>query len=91
MTFLLFLTFLCGVGNFAMHKAVAESGHPFIQDSKRYFGQHFGQNSSYAIEFMLLLSAMFLISPSSGWVTLLYGLYTALNALAAWIFLNGRI
>ena len=38
---LLVFCFLMGIANFAMHKAVAESGHPFVEDTKRYFGSHF--------------------------------------------------
>ena len=33
--------FVLGVANFAMHKAVMESGHPFVEDTKLYFGRHF--------------------------------------------------
>ena len=51
---LLILCFLMGVGNFAMHKAVAESSHPFVEDTKRYFGMHFGKRASYAIELTFL-------------------------------------
>ena len=47
--------FVLGVANFAMHKAVMESGHPFVEDTKLYFGRHFGRNGSYMVEYILLL------------------------------------
>ena len=37
------ITFLLGIANFAMHRAVVESNHPFVRDSKLHFGRHFGK------------------------------------------------
>jgi hypothetical protein len=54
----LIAAFLLGIANFAMHKAVVESGHPFVEDTKLYFGRHFGRNGSYFLEFGILLGAM---------------------------------
>jgi hypothetical protein len=54
----LIVAFLLGIANFAMHKAVVESGHPFVEDTKLYFGKHFGRNGSYFLEFGILLGAM---------------------------------
>lgn len=88
---LLILCFLMGVGNFAMHKAVAESGHPFVQDTKRYFGKHFGKTGSYAIELMLLIGAMLFAQDGSLLIAIFYGAYTAFNVLATWMLLTGRI
>lgn len=88
---LLILCFLMGVGNFAMHKAVAESDHPFVQDTKRYFGTHFGTNGSYAIELMFLIGAMLFAYDGSMLVAIFYGAYTAFNVFATWMLLTGRI
>ena len=52
------LSFLLGIANFAMHKAVIESGHPFVKDSKLYFGRHFGKHGSYVLEFVILVGAL---------------------------------
>jgi hypothetical protein len=83
--------FFMGVGNFAMHKAVVESGHPFVEDTKRYFGRHFGRSGSYILEFALLTGAMLMAYGGSGWFAAIYLGYTLSNALSAWLLLSGKI
>lgn len=83
--------FFLGIGNFAMHKAVVESGHPFVEDTKLYFGKHFGRNGSYALEFVILLGAMLLAHDGTFWIALVYIAYTFMNGLAAWLLLSGRV
>lgn len=83
--------FFLGIGNFAMHKAVVESGHPFVEDTKLYFGKHFGRNGSYALEFVILLGAMLLAHDGTFWIALAYIAYTSMNGLAAWLLLSGRV
>ena len=87
---MLVFCFLMGVANFAMHKAVAESGHPFVEDTKRYFGRHFSPYGSYAIELVLLIGAMVLAQQGAVLVVLLYAAYTGMNAIATWLLLSGR-
>ncbi len=87
---ILIFVFLMGVANFAMHKAVAESGHPFVEDAKLYFGSHFGRNASYAIELLMLIGAMLFAYEGSLLITLFYWAYTGMNALATWLLLSGR-
>ena len=82
--------FLMGVANFAMHKAVAGSGHPFVEDTKRYFGKYFSPYGSYAIELFLLMGAMLFAQGGSMWVVLLYWGYTTMNGIATWLLLSGR-
>ena len=82
--------FFMGIANFAMHKAVAESGHPFVEDTKRYFGRHFSPYGSYAIEFALLIGAMVFAQEGSIWVTLFYWVYSGMNGIATWLLLSGR-
>lgn len=79
-----------GVGNFAMHKAVAESGHPFVEDAKRQFSRYFSPYGSYAIELALLIGAMWLANEGSLAVSVLYGAYTAVNGVATWLLLSGK-
>jgi hypothetical protein len=83
--------FFLGIGNFAMHKAVVESGHSFVEDTKYYFGRHFGRNGSYFLEFGILTGAMLIAYDGRLWVMLAYLAYTALNAVAAWMLLSGRV
>src|SRR5690606_20353761 len=83
------LTFLLGIGNFAMHKAVLESRHPMLAQMP-WMGL-MGGRFSFALEFMLLVGALLLTAHSSsgwGWA---YPAYRALNGLAAWLILSRRI
>lgn len=80
------LTFLLGVGNFAMHKAVLESRHPLP-----WFVHLLGGKVSLMTEFALLLGALLLVAegyPAWGWAYLTYSL---LNGFAAWLILTRRV
>jgi hypothetical protein len=87
---LLIFCFLMGIANFAMHKAVAESGHPFVEDTKRYFGPHIGPYGSYIIELALLIGAMGFANSGSMNIALVYWGYTGMNGVATWLLLSGR-
>ncbi|HSQ80487.1 MAG TPA: hypothetical protein VLU54_05000, partial [Casimicrobiaceae bacterium] len=66
----LLLTFLLGVGNFALHKAVLESGHPLLGRMPRFVHILDGRGS-LVVEFLLLLGAMLLAgtgNPGWAWV-----------------------
>ena len=79
------LTFLLGLGNFALHKAVLESRHPVV-GQLRWLGK-----PSLALEFALLLTALLLVAnglPAWGWA---YVGYSALNGLAGWLILSRRV
>jgi hypothetical protein len=82
------LTFVLGVGNFALHKAVLESGHPVIG---RMPVLVLGGRASLLAEYLVLLGALLLVGNGySGW-GLAYLCYTAFNAFAAWLILTRRI
>ena len=87
---LLTICFLLGIANFSMHTAVAESGHPFVEETKRYFSRYFGPYGSYAIELALLIGAMWLANAQSLAVSLLYAAYTAINGVATWLLLSNK-
>ena len=70
---LLIVCFVMGVANFAMHKAVSESGHPFVEETKRYFSPQFSPYGSYAIELALLMGALWFANGGSWAVSLTYG------------------
>lgn len=86
----IFVIFLLGIGNFAMHKAVLESGHPLL-GKMPWFVHMLGGKVTLATEFLLLLAAMLLTW--QGWPALawLYLAYTLLNAVSAWLILSGRV
>jgi hypothetical protein len=84
------LIFILGIVNFALHKAVMESGHPLLGQMP-WFVQTMGGRLTMATEFMVLLAAMILVA--NGWPGLVwaYFLYSGLNALAAWLIFSDRL
>jgi hypothetical protein len=85
---LLFL-FLLGIANFAMCKAVLESGHPLLgsQGTMRLFGGRVG----LTIEFVVLAGSMLMVASGArgwGWG---YALYSVANGAAAWLVLSRRL
>lgn len=84
------LLFALGVANFAIHKAVLESGHPLLESLPRPL-RGGGGKMSLAFEFLVLLAAM--LMAANGWAgaAVVYGLYSAFNLLAGWMLLADRI
>ena len=86
----LLFTFLLGVLNFGLHKAVLESRHPLLGRMPR-FVHLLGGKGSLVVEFLLLLGAMLLAGTgSAGWAWAYAG-YSLFNALAAWLILTRRV
>jgi len=86
----IFLVFLLGLGNFALHKAVLESGHPLLEQMP-WFVHPLGGRGSLVAEFLLLLGALLLVAnahPVWGWA---YLGYSVLNGAAGWLILTRRI
>ncbi len=82
--------FLLGIGNFAMHKAVLECGHPLLGQVPWFF-QLLGGRFSLLVEFFLLLGSMLLAAEgSAGWAWG-YAIYSALNGISAWLIVSGRV
>ncbi len=82
-------TFLFGIGNFALHKAVLESRHPVIGLLPRFLVRSGGRASLIA-EFAVLLAVLLLVANGhTGW-SWGYFAYTASNAVAAWLILSNR-
>ena len=84
------LLFLLGVANFALHKAVLESGHAML-DALPQFYRSGGGRVSLVFEFCVLLAAMLLAGngwPGAIWA---YVIYSAVNFLSGWLVLSGRI
>ncbi|MDE2596229.1 MAG: hypothetical protein KGL44_05045 [Sphingomonadales bacterium] len=86
----LFIVFLLGIANFALHKAVLESGHPLLGRVPGFF-HLLGGRFSLGVEFLMLLGSLLMVqSGAQGWV-LGYLFYSAMNAASAWLILTGRI
>ena len=84
------ITFLLGIGNFAVHKAVLESRHPLMAELP-LFVRLLGGPVSLTAEFVLLLGALLLAAnghPEWGWA---YLVYSALNGWSGWLLLTRRL
>ncbi len=84
------LIFILGIANFALHRAVLDSGHAMVR-TMRASSRLFEPRFTLAVEFGVLLLAMLLVAngvEGFGWA---YAVYTALNALTAWLILTRRI
>lgn len=86
----LLIIFGLGVSNFALHKAVLESGHPLIAQLTRRRGAR-GGGVMLAFEFLLLAAAMMLAAGSWPEIAFVYALYSTLNLITAWLILTNRI
>ncbi len=86
----LVITFLLGIANFTMHRAVLESGHAMVR-AMMGSGNLFSPRVTLAIEFGLLLISLLLVANGvEGWAWV-YAFYTSANGLAAWLIVTGRI
>lgn len=82
--------FLLGVANFAMHKAVLESGHPLLGQAPRVF-HLLGGRFSLGVEFVMLLGSMLMVdSGAIGWAWG-YAIYSCINGVSAWLILSRRM
>ncbi|GAA4642286.1 hypothetical protein GCM10023115_04810 [Pontixanthobacter gangjinensis] len=86
----IFVIFLLGIGNFALHRAVMESKHPAI-GAISWFADRAGRRLALGLEFGVLLVAMLLAA--NGWPELVWGylIYSGLNGVSGWLILTGRI
>ena len=87
---LLVVLFVLGVANFAVHRAVLDSGHPML-DALPGFYRGAGGRMSLGFEFLVLLAAMLLAG--NGWpgAVTAYCVYSLLNLGTAWLVLSGKI
>ncbi len=84
------IIFLLGIGNFALHRAVLESGHPMLGEMPWLAGR-MGGRATLVTEFLVLLAALLLVA--NGWTGMLwaYLIYSLLNGVTAWLILTRRI
>lgn len=86
----LLITFLLGVGNFTLHKAVMESGHPLL-GRMPWFYHALGGRFSLMVEFLMLLAALLFVSQGVLTGGVVYIVYSMLNSFSAWLILTGRV
>lgn len=90
MTWATVIIFLLGIVNFAINRAVFESGHPLLARLPAA-SQTLGRRAALGSEFAVLFFALLLSVrgwPGYAWG---YAAYTAFNAGAAWLILSRRI
>ena len=87
---LLIVTAFLGIANFAMHKAVLESGHA-LMEQMRWMRAGGSLSISLVMEFALLVGALLAIDHGWAGTAFAYGAYTALNAISAWLILSNRV
>lgn len=84
------IIFLLGIANFAINRAVFESGHPLfarLPQVSRRLGRRAALGSEFAVLFFALLLSV-RGWPGYAWA---YAAYTTFNAGAAWLILSRRI
>lgn len=84
------IIFLLGVGNFALHQAIMDSGHPLL-DQMPWFYHALSSRFSLVVEFLMLLGGLLLASEGVAWGALAYLVYSLLNAISAWLILSGKV
>jgi len=84
------LTFLLGIGNFALHRAVMESGHPLLGQMP-WFYHAMSRRLSMVVEYLMLLGGLLLAAEGVVWGAVGYMLYSVLNGVSAWLILSGRV
>ncbi len=84
------ILFALGVSNFALHRAVLESGHELIGHLPPAV-RIAGGRLTLLVEFGVLLTAMLLAAQGWSAMVWIYGGYSALNLASAWAILSGRI
>lgn len=86
----LVFVFLLGIVNFALHRAVLDSGHPILAQVAWLY-RPLGGRLSLVAEFMMLLGSMLQVAGGSpGWAWG-YALYSAVNGVSAWLILSRRL
>lgn len=80
---------LLGICNFAMQRAVLESGHPVLGQMPGYWNA-LGGRGPYLLEFLILVAALLFTDNGSTIAPLIYMGYSLFNGAAAWALLSGR-
>lgn len=84
------IIFVLGIVNFAINRAVFESGHPLFARLPQ-ISQTIGRRAALVSEFAVLFFALLLSVkgwPGYAWA---YAAYTMVNGAAAWLILSRRM
>lgn len=80
---------IAGMGNFAMHRWMLESGHPIVEAATGPLRRNLGPWSTYVLEFAMLIGALWMVEWRWFVALCLYAVYTMANA-ATVAMLKGR-
>ncbi|MFM2372250.1 MAG: hypothetical protein RIS85_1972, partial [Pseudomonadota bacterium] len=75
------ITFLLGVGNFALHRAVMDSGHPLLGQIPGFF-HALGGRFTLILEFLLLVAALTFAAEGNVSGPIAYVIYSVLNSFS---------
>lgn len=89
MTASVILLFVLGVANFALHRAVLESGHPLVRQAP-WLQSRSGVRISLGAEFLVLLGCMLMAGAGVVWAWC-YVAYSLFNGFSGWLILSRRI
>ncbi|CAH0495085.1 hypothetical protein [Novosphingobium sp. CECT 9465] len=84
------ITFLLGIGNFALHRAVMDSGHPLLGRMPRFY-HALGGRFTMVLEFLLLVAALMFAAQDNVSGPIAYVVYSVLNSFSAWLILTDRV
>ncbi|KPF92646.1 hypothetical protein IP81_05440 [Novosphingobium sp. AAP83] len=84
------ITFLLGIGNFALHRAVMDSGHPML-GKMPWFYHALGGRFTMIVEFMLLFAALMFAADGVVSGPIAYVVYSVLNSFSAYLILTDRV
>ena len=84
------VTFLLGIGNFTLQKAVMESGHPLL-GKLPWFYHALGRQFSLSVEFLMLLAALLFVAEGHVGAAIAYIVYSLINSFSAWLILTRRV
>ncbi|MEH6756054.1 MAG: hypothetical protein V7676_00935 [Parasphingorhabdus sp.] len=85
-----FIIFICGIGNFAMHKAMMESDHPMVSEARGSFSKLLGPYGSYILEFAMLAAALVFANMGMLTAVIFYSIYTLANGAGAYVLFSNR-
>lgn len=84
------ITFLLGIGNFALHHAVMDSGHPLL-GKMPWFYHALGGRFTLIVEFMLLFAALMFAADNVVSGPIAYVIYSVLNSFSAYLILTNKV
>lgn len=86
----LIITFLLGIGNFAMQRAVLDCGHPALDLMPAVMRRN-GARWALVAEFLVLVGALYLVALGETYWAWAYFGYSVINGVAGWAILTNRL